>query len=456
MEVLSQDYKTHLEQLKLALVHSEILATYLDTEEASDYKTLYETFEPHILELYELVANKHPMQIIALEKELLDEAFEGIFLPKVLGFSVLRPEIDDQFKYKRPQEHFKEILLVISNSANFELIKQRIGQTIQIGFALSSGIWLTNLFNSISNKKVKTFLQSMMNDKLRELDHRKTAYHNYKAQFTTFNFQTADFPSELSDLKADASTLIDFLIYRSNRKFDNTSLTPHLSNLIGNKTLYGADVFIDLMMIIGLFYPMAEENQKLYSKVLDTLRNDIPQFSAKYFAKLILLYQNNVQISPDTEKRMSNLVNKTKKDELAKYYSLMDVIHAKGFIHEESIEAARQYYDQHKGLSAENECLRDSIFGYFNTFLSNLDEDSYQEYFEINKIMVAYINTFSNQRFNQNIKELSLDYIQKLLVFFSDKRSKDYQDIKKFVTATFLDLGFKTEKELVELFKTKK
>lgn len=456
MEALSPDYKNHLEQLKAALVHSEMLATYLETEEAGDYKILYETFEPHLMELYELVANKNPMQIISLEKELLDEALEGVFLPKVLGFSVLRPEIDDQYKYKKPQEHFKEILLTICHSANFEMIKQRIGQTVQIGFALSSGIWLTNLFNNIENKKVKTFLQSMMNDKFREFEFREQAFHNYVIQFKSFNFKTADFPANTTELKVDASLLIDFLIYRSNRKFDNTSLTPHLVALMGNKEFAKEDVFIDLMMIIGLFYPLEKENQKLYSKVLDTLRTNVPDFSVKYFSKLIDLYQGNVQISPETEKRISNLVNKSIKDELAKYYTLMDVIHTKGFVHEDSIEAARQYYEQHKGLSAENECLRDSIFGYFDTFLSNLDEDSYHEYFEINKVMVSYINTFSNQRFNQNIKELSLKYIYKLLYHFNDKRSKDYQDIKKFVTSTFLDLGFKSEKELAEIFKTKK
>jgi hypothetical protein len=47
-------------------------------------------------------------------------------------------------------------------------------------------------------------------------------------------------------------------------------------------------------------------------------------------------------------------------------------------------------------------------------------------------------------------------YINKLLDFYTDRRSKDYQDIKRFVTTTFLDLGFKTEKELAELFKIKK
>ena len=51
---------------------------------------------------------------------------------------------------------------------------------------------------------------------------------------------------------------------------------------------------------------------------------------------------------------------------------------------------------------------------------------------------------------------LSLTYIKKLLKFFTDKRGRDYQDIKKFVTATFTDLGFMNVKDLKELFKTKR
>jgi hypothetical protein len=135
---------------------------------------------------------------------------------------------------------------------------------------------------------------------------------------------------------------------------------------------------------------------------------------------------------------------------------VMDVVHTKGYVHEETISAVKDYYEQHKGLSLENECLRDGIFGYCASFLNNLDTDSYQEYFEINKVYVSYIHTFYNQKFNQNIKDLSMKYIQKLLDVYTDKRGRDYQDIKKFVTATFLDLSFKSEKELNEIFKTKK
>ena len=119
-----------------------------------------EAFEPHILDLYKVVADKDPLQLVALEEALLDPAFEGMFLPRIIGYSVLRGEIDENYKYRRPQDHFKKILNAICESSNFDYLKLRIGQTTQIGFALSSDIWLTNLLDHISNKKVKSFLLS--------------------------------------------------------------------------------------------------------------------------------------------------------------------------------------------------------------------------------------------------------------------------------------------------------
>jgi hypothetical protein len=82
--------------------------------------------------------------------------------------------------------------------------------------------------------------------------------------------------------------------------------------------------------------------------------------------------------------------------------------------------------------------------------------DDYPEYFELNKTFTTYMNIFINQEFNQKLKDYSLVYVRKLLKKFTDKRGKDYQDIKKFVSSTFVDLGFLTEKQVVELFKTRR
>jgi hypothetical protein len=63
---------------------------------------------------------------------------------------------------------------------------------------------------------------------------------------------------------------------------------------------------------------------------------------------------------------------------------------------------------------------------------------------------------FNNQQFNQEVKKLSMSYVQKLLKRYTDKRGKDYQDIKKFVSQTFVEANFMNEKQIVELFKTRR
>ncbi|MBK8626440.1 MAG: hypothetical protein IPN86_13010 [Saprospiraceae bacterium] len=456
MEGLATNYKNHLEQLKGAIQESELLAQYLENETDDLYKQMIDAFEPHILELYELVAEKSPLQLVSLESELLDSGFEGLFLPRILGYSVLRGELDENYKYKRPQDHFKKILNTICESANFDLIKMRIGQTVQVGFSLSSDIWLTNLMEHLTNKKVKSFLNLQKVDKLRDLNNRIALYNSYKKQFHNQNFLTAEFPTNISELKVLGSSLISFLKYRANRKYKNESVLPHLDELIANEGLHNDPDFLEIMMITGMFYEVSDTSRKTISEIFDKLRTTDEQFANKYFQHLLYIYRSEIEITPDADKRMSKIINKKVNDEVSSYYNLMDEVHTKGYVHEDTITAVKEYADKHKGLSIENECLRDGIFGYCESFLNNLDTDSYHEYFEINKVYTSYINTFYNQKFNQNIKDLSIRYINKLMDVYTDKRGRDYQDIKKFVTSTFRDLGFKTEKELTEMFKTKK
>jgi hypothetical protein len=107
-------------------------------------------------------------------------------------------------------------------------------------------------------------------------------------------------------------------------------------------------------------------------------------------------------------------------------------------------------------LSNQNRCLRHALTNRFAVVINGLDANAYPEYFELFKSFSLYMDIFANEKFNQNIKYLSLNYVKKLLKFFTDKRGKDYQDIKKFVTATFLEFKFFDDKELTDLFKTRR
>ena len=159
MQPLDEKYYDRLNDLATAIQESPDLALYLEEEEDEYYNNLRVAFEPSLSELHHQVASEAPLQLVTFEKYLLEPAFEGLYLPRVLGYAVLRPEINDQCRYVRPNDHFKDILLAICQSPHFDQLKKRIGQSISVGFALSSDIWITNLMSLVENKRIRYFLQ---------------------------------------------------------------------------------------------------------------------------------------------------------------------------------------------------------------------------------------------------------------------------------------------------------
>lgn len=457
MQPLDPKYKEELEELAVAIQESDELATYLEEEEEEDYQRLKELFEPKIGLLYERVAREFPLQLIDFEVLLLDIRYEGLFLPKVLGYSILRGEIDDNYKFVRPQQHFKNVLLAICESANFDILKKRIGQSIQIGFALSSDIWITNLINTLSNKRIRYFLQSQKLDKYRIWKERKVGYRRYIRQFANDHYQTAEFPATLGELKVLSQPLNNFLLFRLTLdETDNSSILPSLRSFIQNEELQGTEEYLKVLMLYLGFFENEERELQRAANYMNALRSSMPDFQQNWLEFQLEVHQSEVELTPNADLRIAGLIEKNENDHLYPYYQLVQKIHQEGYMNEKTQEAIKVFYDQHEGLSLINECVRRVVYRYFRQLVSNLEPTDYPAYFEITKTMALYIGIFRNQQFNQDLKELSMAFIKKCLKIYTDKRGKDYQDIKKFVSTTFQDLGFLKEKEIVELFKTRR
>ena len=123
---LKEEYMDALDTLAQSIQESETYLNYLEEEEEELYQQLQEEFEPMIAIIYNEVAENDPLMLETLEKVFLLPAFEGLYLPKLLGYAVSRGEINENLKYKRPQQHFNDILVAICESTNFEFIKKRI------------------------------------------------------------------------------------------------------------------------------------------------------------------------------------------------------------------------------------------------------------------------------------------------------------------------------------------
>ena len=458
MENLNPEFLERLQAIKAEIQASAQLAQYLEDEEEESFKALQQTFEPRIQDIYDEVANNFPLQLIAVEEELLEVEYEGLFLPRILGFSVLRGDVGEDIKYIRPQNHFRAILGAICNSMNFDSLKNRIGQSIQIGFALSSGIWRTNFLNDVGNKNILEFLEGQVIDNfIRDTKYRHLGLVRYKKQFINSNYHTTNFPDNIPDLRTNFRSLKTFLNFRSKNKYNNANLIPHISNFLSNEEFIHERVYVELLIIISMSFELPQSDSDLIKKRFDHLRKDYPNFENVFFEIVTdLLTDKDFSYSPANDKRISPYISKEIDDELTPFFRLNDTIHSKGYIHDQAIEEVRQYYEMNAGVSMQNTAVRSVIMNYFSSLMDNLETNAYKDYIEINKTFVSYINIFSNEQFNQDVKALCLRYIKKLLKVYVDKRGKDYQEIKKFVKSSFSELGFMSDKELIELFKTKR
>ena len=454
MKPLNQEYSTELEEIKNAIQSSDILAKYLDEEEEDDYLKMREEFEPRISELYKKVAENDPLQLLSLEKTLIDDQFEGMFITRILGFAVLRGERNENYKYVRPQAHFEEILLAVCNSSNFDIIRKRIGQTIQMGFAMSSDIWITNLINRIANKRIRYFLQSQKILKLREAKERKIALARYQNQFKNENYFAAEFPTTLSELKIFFSEVKLFLEQRIRLNVNNKSFIPDIKKFLNHTEFQTTEEYIEMLALYGFFFSKDTSDTAELKVHFNRARKEITDFDAKWLALVLEIHSGDLVLDPAADNRMSKLVDKDIDDEISELYTLLDEIHGKGYLHDDAIEATKIFYNSHAGKSSINECVRATIYKYFQRFIKNLETKDYNEYFELSKIFPTYMGIFDNQQFNQNLKDLCMSYVKKCLKVFVDKRGKSYQDIKRFVQVNFIDLDFLKKKQIVELFKT--
>ena len=453
---LNEKYLIRLQEIAEGIQNSEAYVAYMDTEEEAEYKVLCDLYEPRIAKIYAEVAANDPLQLISLERILLNPYFEGLFLQRILGFSVLRGQVNNQIKYVRPQNHFKEILLAILESSNFEFIKKRIGQSVQMGFALSSDIWITDLINAIANKRLRYYLQSNKLDKFRELHERQAGYVRYQAQFNKDNFLTAYFPSNFSELKVEYPELKSFLMYRIGQRLNNESLLSFIVDAVKNEALQGTTEHIQLMCLAMNFYTLSPEDTQAVTTIFNKLRQEIPEFADKYLSFINDMQEANFDLDAKAEMKASTMIDRNVKDELTEYYRIADVIHSQNYANEDVMQVVKHFYDNHDGLSTVNEAVRRLVYGYLHRFITNLKTREYPDYFEISKTFSAYMSIFDNEHFNQNLRDISLVYIHKCLLKFIDKRAKEYQDIKRFVGSHFENWHFLKEKDVVEMFKTRR
>ena len=458
MYELNDTYKAHLNSIAEAIQASPSLAKYLEEEEDEDYEALKAEFEPQIEAAHEQINHYSPFEIESFERYLLDDRFEGLFLPRVLGYSVLRPEINHQFYYSRQNDHFGTLLNYIAGNMNFDQLKSRIGQAVQVGFALSSDIYVTGIINDIPTKRVRQFLLAQKSDDARTAKGREQIYNRYKRQFKSRNYQYAPFPQTASELISHTDHMVDFLLYRvSQEELNNDALPAPLFTLVTNEEFAGRKELIRPIVIYAAYLPMDDDTRAAVVEVLNRERQNDPKRVAEQIMTFILELKNkpDVHFGKEEEANLGTIIDRSIEDDLSAYFNLTDRIHAEGYTDPEVQQAIQEEVLKQDGLSDFNENLRRTIIVYFDEFAKGLGTDDYNEWFSVtSKQFPVYMRIFANEQFNQELRRIAIRYTKRLIKAHTNKRGKDYRDIKKTTVATWTDYGFMNDKQLKEFFKT--
>ena len=457
MQALAPEYAQRIEEIKTAIQESEELSAYLESEESDDYNALKETYEPEVAALHEEAATYYPLQLEALERALLEPGLEGLFMPKLLGYAVLRPRINEEAgMYYRSQEHLREVLLAISKSNAFSELERRVGQGVTVALALSTNVWVTTVIAEIPNRHPRNFFEQHYDRSLHTAEQRMQRYRRYKAQFKHDNYAAAAFPADRAELATGYPALEAFLRTRFTRDLDNGSLVDPILDFLAADAFAETEEYERFLALVALFVEVPEEEENgLRTRV--RAYSQRAGFPERYFALLAELHHDgDVDVTPEVDRRMALRVGVGGEGLMPRYYALVTTIHDHGVNALETQDAIRLFLREESGLSHVAECVRQTILRYFRRLLSGLDEETYAEFFEITKLFSVYFEIFGNESFKQNVRAQSMRYVKSLLKRYTDKRGRDYQDIKKFVKRVFVDLGFLTEKESTNLFKTKR
>ena len=457
MQALAPEYAQRIEEIKAAIQESEELAAYLESEESDDYNTLKETYEPEITALHEEAATYYPLQLEAMELALLDPGLEGLFMPKLLGYAVLRPRVNEAAgMYYRSQEHLREVLLAIASSNAFAELEKRVGQGVTVALALSTNVWVTTVIADIPNRHPRNFFEQHYDRSLHTPEQRMQRYRRYKAQFKHDNYFAAAFPGDLSELATGYAALEQFLRTRLSRDLDNASLVDPILDFLANEEFAATEEYERFLALAALFVDVPEEEENgLRTRVRDYSQR--AGFPERYFAFLAELHHDgDLEVTPEVDRRMALRVGVVGEGLMQRYYALVTTVHDHGINSLETQDALRLFLREESGLSHVAECVRQTVLRYFRQLLTNLDEETYAEFFEVTKLFSVYFEIFGNESFKQSVRSQSMRYVKSLLKRYTDKRGRDYQDIKKFVKRVFVDLGFLTEKESTNLFKTKR
>lgn len=444
-------YSKRLDAVKKFLSDSAEYQAYLESEEREEYKAVADKVEPYLQSLYNEIAEKNPMEIIEFEEILTDEALEGIFVDKLMYFTILRASVDENYRFERSQERLEELILFAAQSSSFEAMQRSLLLPVRLAFSLSSGIWGNKVIGKIKNKSAREFFQRQFGEATRDDHARAVQYRSLKKRFKEIKYQSASVPTDNINWKTEFADFRNFLVDRIGAGHDNTTVKASLYEFLENDAFKGTDEQIELLCIFIHFIELDDEDFDKVETVLNELRKG-EGFDESYFGILLKVMKMDMPIDLDRIGIINDLLDTDHKDSLLGFYELLTNFSVKDFMDEEIVESVEIFSGRHRELSPIMTCFKHLLIRIIDAEVVKHLNDDYTQLFQSMHIYDGLAEAFLEKSYRQDIKEILVEYMKSLMFYF-EKGSTEYKAIKAMVMDAPVKNNFVTTKEVRALYR---
>ncbi len=451
---LDSEFITKFEAIKSFMMGHETYQNYIDQIDQESFDAMKATLDPYLMALFNDVAGKAPLQLIALEDLIMDEELEGLFLPEILTFNVLRASVNDKSKFTRTPDRLERIIRFICISPGFDFIKNTIRLPLRLSLVMSSSIWGHKLAESIQARRSREYILQQLQEARRDEHASALQYKRLRDTYRHIAYQSAPVPVPGSTWKIQYIDFRKFIIDRINHSQDNAALKPSIYEMLNEEYFSGSEEIIELLILLAHFFELEDDDFEAVEELFARFRANHSSFNEVYFDILrSLLLKDELTFSTSNAAIISDLLESTKGgDDLTEFYHLMTACDESELLTEDFVAKVELFSSQHRELVPVTSCLKIILLQIIDHEISEILGSDYTTLPDRIYLYDRIAEAFLEASYRESVAEVIVGHL-KVLMFYYDKSEPEFKEIKKMVGGTPVDYGFITMKEIRSLYR---
>src|SRR5699024_6172220 len=139
--------------------------------------------------------------------------------------------------------------------------------------------------------------------------------------------------------------------YRIHHQLDSSTFSGELVEFLEKENHQEAQEFVNILGLSAHFIEFENEEKERVASIYSRLRQEDDDFQRKHFYFLERLMKSDIQVTMESFDRLFNLLSESIQDDIYEFYQVQHIIREHGLGSEVTIDAVRQAYNNHEGLS---------------------------------------------------------------------------------------------------------